>query len=727
MAEIIWFELYPPRDLDPAAVTDFIRPIANRPRRGLLRQTPVVVFELWADGASMYWLLGMDWWLSTYLPHQLRAQLPALGLVRRTQPLRPTPRFASKVQVTGFVERLRLDMAASVSTGLLEMLGALNNGESAVVQWVIGAAQSRQAPPAAFSLLRSLGFGAAVTPSAQEKRFWRAKVTEPLFAVRGRLGAHGALPERTSAIIRVLADALSLANASHTQLRITKPAKRHTRDVSTVYAPGRSWSGVLNGAELAALLGWPLDGVTSLAGVSRHVSRVPAALLLSAERAEQQPRGRVLGESLHPADGGQLVTMPVRTCLHHVHVIGPTGSGKSNLLADLVQADMAAGYGVLVIEPKGDLVTDILAGVPEGRRDDVVVIEPGDGHQIVGINPLAGPRADAELRADQLLHLFHEVFGSNLGPRSSDVLLHSLIALGRSPQGTLADVPVLLTNAVFRRNLLGQVTDPLVLAPFFAWYDGLSDAERGQVIAPVLNKTRAFLSRSVIRRLLGQAVPRFQLDELFTHRRIVLVNLNAGVIGAETAALIGALLVTQLWQAIQRRAAVPANQRRPVMVVIDEVQNYLKLPVDLGDMLAQARGHGVSLTLAHQALSQLPTNLRAAVMANARSRIVFRPASDDAKPLAAELGGGLVADDLACLGAFEACVRLLMDHTMTEPFSVRTRRLGPALVDPADLRQASRERYGVDGDELDAELVKRWHDERGTPEGPIGVIRRRPA
>jgi hypothetical protein len=407
-----------------------------------------------------------------------------------------------------------------------------------------------------------------------------------------------------------------------------------------------------------------------------------------------------------------------------VHVTGVTGSGKSTLLANFVRSDIAAGRGCLVIEPRGDLVQDILAGVPPGRRDDVVLIEPGASDRVVGINPLSGPIQNAERRADDLLHLFRELHGKNLGPRSSDVLLHSLIALARLPDGTLADVPVLLTNGSFRRRVLAQVTDPLVLAPFFAGFEALSEAERSKHVAPVLNKTRAFLSRSSIRRLLGQGSPRFELDELFTHRRIVLVNLNSGIIGAETASLIGAILVTQLWQAIQRRALAPAIERHPVAVVTDEVQNYLRLPVDVGDMLAQARGLGVSLTLAHQHLGQLSSKLQAAFLANARSKVVMRPSVGDQEPLAKALGGGLTPADLERLGAHEAYVRLLVDKAMTRPMAVRTLGLGEAVSNADDVRERSVGRYGVDGEELDRALTKRWAREVDVPalDSHLGVV-----
>ncbi|MEJ7743098.1 MAG: type IV secretory system conjugative DNA transfer family protein [Nocardioidaceae bacterium] len=232
--------------------------------------------------------------------------------------------------------------------------------------------------------------------------------------------------------------------------------------------------------------------------------------------------------------------LPTVSCLSHLHVIGPTGTGKSTALAQWITADAAAGRSVLVLEPKGDLVADVLARLPASRHDDVVVIEPGEADAIVGFNPLAGPREQAERRADELLGLFRELFGTAIGPRSA--VTCCCTPSSRPPgcrDGTLTDVPALLTNPGFRRRALAQVSDPLVLAPFWAWFDSVTDAERAQVVAPVMNKLRVLVSRPAIRRMLGQAAPRFALDELFTQRRIVLVNLNQGGIGPETARLLG--------------------------------------------------------------------------------------------------------------------------------------------------------------------------------------------
>lgn len=135
------------------------------------------------------------------------------------------------------------------------------------------------------------------------------------------------------------------------------------------------------------------------------------------------------------------------------------------------------------------------------------------------------------------------------------------------------------------------------------------------------------LLRDRLRRVVGQVEPRFSMGELFTRRRIVLVNASAGRLGAEAARLLGSLALSQFWQATLARSALAEEQRHPAFVYLDEFQAYLGLPVDLADMLAQARSMGVGVVLAHQHLAQLSPAVRAAVLANARSRVVFQTAS----------------------------------------------------------------------------------------------------
>lgn len=723
MAELAWFECFPPRNRGLADVTAMVRVLAGRPRQGVQRLTPIVTFELQLARNRVRWLLGMDTRLAHTLPDELRAQLPLLDLAPLVAPERPMLTTARELRFYSLAYPLRLDVAYGLSAGLMQVAGQLAAGEHAGVQLLVGPCANRAKRPVSFSAAEALGLRVPSKPDASERQTWKTKIAEPLFGVRGRIGATAASATRAGVILRSLLSALSLANGPHAQLRASRQSSRTAQQFDQVIGRVRTWSGIVNAAELAILLGWPVEGVT-VPGSTTHLNRVPQALLVASDGAH--PKGRVLGVSLHPADHSQLVTMPIASSTHHLAITGPTGSGKSNLAAELILADAAAGHSILVCEPRGDLVHDVLGGLVKHRHDDVVLIEPDEHSPVTGLNPLIGPKEQAERRADELLDLFKAEFGTAIGPRSSDCLLHTLVTAARLPDGTLTDVPILLTNAGFRRQALAKVNDSLVLAPFWSWFDGLSEAERGQVVAPILNKTRVFTSRAALRRMLGQAQPKFQLDELFTKRRIVLANLNRGLLGPAACRLLGALLLTQCWQAIQRRAALPAAQRHPVMVVVDEFQDFVGA-LDFGGVLAQARGLGAGFTVINQNLDQLNPALRAATLANARSRVTFRPAQSDARALAAVLGGGVTPDDLEQLGAFQAVARVLVDSTPSQPFAIRTLPLSEPSNDVAALRHASQQRYGVDGHMVDATLAARWQGGDLHPDGPIGISRRRPS
>lgn len=722
MGDLVWFEAFPPKGKSLADITAVLRPLATRPPQGIWRSTPKVVFECWLKAGQVQWLLGIDRRLVRSLPGVLEAQAPGLKLVERPRLKRPALRTGATVRSPVATQPLRTDTANAVSATLLHLADDLSRGEAICVQWLIGPTVSRAAMPTPFRTLETLGLRAPATPDTTARQAWKAKSAEPLFLVQGRIGVRATYPRRMNSLISSTIGALKLMNTAQARLVRGRVSTRTARKLIEVTGRGRPAASVLNAAELAGLLGWPLGDSGTLPGqVGPQLSPAPDTLLAPGDAPAFGVR--TLGQSKHPADHGQVVTVPSETSLHHLHVIGPTGSGKSTLLAQLALADADAGHSVLVIEPKGDLVRDVLARLPEHRQDDVVLIEPGERGPVVGLNPLRGPRTDAERRADELLSLFKRLFGSSIGPRSSDVLLHALITAARLPGGTLTDVPVLLTSPAFRRKALVQVTDELVLGPYWSRFDAMSEAERAQVIAPILNKLRAFVSRPAVRRMLGQSEPAFTLDGLFIKKRIVLVNLNRGLVGPETAKLIGSLLLGQLWQAIERRGSTPRSRRRPVMVIVDEWQDYAG-SLNFDDVLAQARGLGVGFTLAHQHLDQLRPSLRSAVLANARNRVAFRPATGDGKPLAGVMGPSVTPEDLERLGAFQAAARLYVDGTPTPPFTIRTLDLGKKAHSVAMMRATATSRYGVDGDAIDTALLSRWNGGDVQSADAVGVLER---
>jgi type IV secretory pathway TraG/TraD family ATPase VirD4 len=343
--------------------------------------------------------------------------------------------------------------------------------------------------------------------------------------------------------------------------------------------------------------------------------------------------------------------------------------------------------------------------VPEKRKDEVVVIDPSD-HSPVGFNPFAFKNyRNKTLIADAVLAVLKEIFAENWGIRSQDVLSGTLLTLAETEDASLLWLPALLTNDSFRQKITDKITDKIGLKPFWEQFEAMKESERRQEIAPVLNKMRQFLFRPGLRNVLGQFQPKFDLTDLFRKRRIVLVPLNKGVIGAESARLLGSLIVGLTWTLALSRTSEPMERRHIVSIFIDELQDYLSLPTDLSDALAQARGLGVALTLAHQYRDQLPPEIRAGVDANARNKIVFGLSSNDAKDMAA------MAPELSTLDFMT-----LLRYQVYASFQVEGRNnaliQGQAMPPPtairmaAELKAESMNRYGKPAAEVEAEYLK---------------------
>ena len=445
--------------------------------------------------------------------------------------------------------------------------------------------------------------------------------------------------------------------------------------------PAWVWPSHLNVSELVPLIGWP-SSPTPIPGLSRGASR-----LLPAPSGAPK-RGPSAGVTTFPGSSSQ-IRLGTKGRLRHLHVVGPTGVGKTTLLTHLIAADIKAGRGVVVFDPLGDLTDLVCDRIPASRTDDVVVLDPLDIDRPVGLNVLAG--TDRHRNTDFVVGVLARLFAASWGPRTADILRASLLTLGATPGSTLAD---LLTNQAFRRRHLPQVMEDRVLAGFWTWFEALSEAERSAVIAPVLNKIRAVVLRPEALRTLCHPEGQLDLNDVFTKRRIVIIRLTKGLLGEDTASLIGGLILAKLWQTILRRAAVNPEQRHPVFVYLDEFQDYLRLPIGMGDMLAQARGMGVGLVVAHQHLGQLSDSIRRDVLSNVGSRVIFQTTADDSRLLARDLEPHLTASDLRGLAAREIAVRIATPDRVLPPFTGRTVPASNPISDATVIRARSQSLYG---------------------------------
>jgi hypothetical protein len=427
--------------------------------------------------------------------------------------------------------------------------------------------------------------------------------------------------------------------------------------------------------------------------------------------------GTVVADATFPGDRRPLA-LDLQGRLRHLQVLGPTGTGKSTRLVKMALQDLEAGLSVVMLDPKGDLVQAVLERMPVKRRNDVIVLDPADTSQPVGLNPLQSVDADhAEVVVENLVGLFKSLYRHSWGPRLDDILRAALLTLAGAKGTTLCEVPLILTDPGYRRRIVGRLDDPVGLESFWGWYESISDAERQLAVGPVLNKVRAFTMRPRVRSIVGQSQPRLNLREVIENGKVLLVSLASGLLGDEAAALLGALVVSELWNATLARAAQHSDSRRPVMAYLDEWQNFLHLPTPMASVLAEARGMGLGMVLAHQHLGQLPTDVQHAVLANARSKVVFQLPAGDARLMAKELGDVLTDGDLQGLGAYEVAAQLFAAGTTQPVATGRTRSMTDATGSADDVRALSRQHYGRPREEVESELRKRQNRPVNAPTG----------
>jgi hypothetical protein len=699
-SHLVAFHLSFPRSLEADAVTAALSGLAGLllPRWRRWLAPPFASFETHASSRGIsHFLVVPEGWSQTVM-NMLEASVPAV----RFEPADVPPidvRTAAEYRLTSQDRTLTVN-PATLSARLLANLHPLTPDENIVVQWIVtphGAVAPIKAP-------KPSGSGHQLLLSAVDSESvaaLRKKVAQPLLLASGRIGVRTSTGWSGRKHLRQVEAAWHETRAPGVNFRRRLLPNRSVADsLQLRRAPFADWPARLTAEELAGLIGWPIDSLAMpglFLGGSRQMAPSPAI----------PTSGTILADSTYPGSQRPLA-IDLEARLRHLHCIGPTGTGKSNLLAGISLSDLEEGRGLIVLDPKVDLLQAILERIPRQRRQDVIIFDPADTACPVGLNPLrAAVGTSGEVVVENLVGSIKAIYRQSWGPRLDDILRAALLTLSQVDGATLCEVPLILSDANYRRRIVGQLDDPVGLEGFWGWYEGLSDAERQTVVGPVLNKVRAFTMRPTIRSIIGQSTPRLQLADVMANGKVLLCSLATGLLGEEAAALLGSLLVAEIWHATTARAGLPQRQRPPVMCVLDEFQNFVALPTPMASMLAEARGLGLGMTLAHQHLGQLGEDVKAAALANCRSRVAFQLPAADARIMSREMGGLLSPDDLQGLGQYEVACQLFASGFTHAPTTGKTRPLPAATANPEWLRSASRARYGTPLAEVEQAIRRR--------------------
>jgi hypothetical protein len=319
----------------------------------------------------------------------------------------------------------------------------------------------------------------------------------------------------------------------------------------------------------------------------------------------------------------------------HVYLVGKSGSGKSTTLFNIAMGDIHSGEGTTIIDPHGDLAEAVADCIPSERTNHVCYLNVADLKYPVGFNPLAGvPTERRALAASGIVSAFRHLWIDSWGPRTEYLLFHGVRALLDMPQASLIDLPRIYTDDDFRRHSVACSEDPVTRRFWEVEFAQYTSSYRMEVTAPILNKAGQFTNSPNLRLILGQISPRFSLEHAMNNRQIVIANLSSGTIGERATNVLGSLLVSHIQLTAMARSSIAPDQRVPHFIHVDEFQSFTTDA--FASIFSEARKFAAHFCLANQYTKQIPEVVRAAVLGNAGSLIVFCVAAGDAELLAPE-------------------------------------------------------------------------------------------
>lgn len=283
----------------------------------------------------------------------------------------------------------------------------------------------------------------------------------------------------------------------------------------------------------------------------------------------------------------------------HMYIIGKTGTGKSTFLSNLITNDIKNGKGVGLLDPHGELVETVLEHIPTHRTNDVILFDIADSEYPIGFNLLQAKNEDEKnLIVSGVVTTFQKLFANSWGPRLEYILRNVLLSLVNYPNATLMHVLRILTDSVFREEVIRHTSDTMLIKFRKEEYNKWDERQKQEAMGPIVNKIGQFLSSTIVRNIFGQPKSKLNLREAMDSGKILLINLSKGKIGEDNANMIGSLLVTKFQIDAMSRADQQVHERVPFFLYIDEFQNFAT--DSFATILSEARKYKLSLIMANQ-------------------------------------------------------------------------------------------------------------------------------
>ena len=389
----------------------------------------------------------------------------------------------------------------------------------------------------------------------------------------------------------------------------------------------------LNAEQLASLYHLPDLRSVSFENLDTTLSKTLPAHPKTNQSKED---GVIIGENVHQ-NRRTPISLSALERSRHVYIIGGTGSGKTTLLKYKIIQDIESDRGVAVVDPHGDLSTELLGYIPKNRIKDVIYFNPSDYNHPIGINLLEIPPKlkDKELLrakdlvAETVVSIFRKVFTEeNKGGHRIEYVLRNTVHTALCIEdATFFTIFKLLNDNSYNKKIVHSVLKDENLKNF--WLNEIHKAgeyQRVKMQAGVTAKMGRFLFSQATRSVFEKTDNCLNFKEVINSSKILICNFSKGLLGEDTSRLFGATILAKIQLAILEQANMSENKRIPFYLYVDEFQNFITK--GFIEMLSESRKYKLNLILAEQSTQQQDSQkLTEVILANVGNIIAFRSGS----------------------------------------------------------------------------------------------------
>ena len=315
--------------------------------------------------------------------------------------------------------------------------------------------------------------------------------------------------------------------------------------------------------------------------------------------------------------------LPQQTRFEHHWIVGGTGHGKTNAIANMLIDDLQrvadCEASVVVINSQNSLIP-MLSQLPVFAEGDLldgklVLIDAADVEYPVALNlfDVGLKRLDSYslLDRERLLNTAAEVMefilqsllGAEMTSRQSTLFGFALQAMQLIPNATIHTFRELMEPNGRRK-----------FAPYLAKLEGRArDFFETQFDAAIFAQTKqqvvarlfAICENRTFDRMLSNPASKLDLFTEINAGKLILINTAKDLLKQQGTEIFGRFFLALIAQAAQERATLPPSERLPCFVYIDECQDYLATDSNFTMILEQARKQNVGIIAAHQYVTQL--------------------------------------------------------------------------------------------------------------------------